>query len=146
MFLGNRMTAVFEPIIKHGLRSDDSMETFVNSSQSTDIASNILISAGLMIFAMLMTWLLLWSYQKDKFLFIAIVSIIGFCFALEVIILVLINMNKYDLITFRVSIGSSVVIGLFYLILILIFFVRFIQNVRAANNYVPPSVQSYIDH
>lgn len=121
------------------------MEPFVNSSQSADIVSNIMISAGLMVFAMLITWLLLWSYQKDKFLFISIISIMGLCFAIEVIILVLVNMNKYDQITFRISIGSGVVIGVIYLILALIFFIRFVQNQRSGNTYVPPSVQSYID-
>lgn len=135
------MTADFDPILKH----DASMEPFVNSSQSADIVSNIMISAGLMVFAMLITWLLLWSYQKDKFLFISIISIMGLCFAIEVIILVLVNMNKYDQITFRISIGSGVVIGVIYLILALIFFIRFVQNQRSGNTYVPPSVQSYID-
>jgi ABC-type multidrug transport system fused ATPase/permease subunit len=138
------MTAEFVPILqKH--RSPD-IETFVTGSESADIATNIFVSAGLMIFAMIITWLFIWSYQKDKFLFITIISLVALCFALEVVVLVLINMNKYDQITFRVSLGSAVLVGFIYFILAVIFMSRFFQNQRSSNSYVPSSVQSYIEH
>ena len=136
------MTADFAPILKQ-----KEIEQFVSSSQSTTIATNIFVSAGLMIFAMLVTWVMIWSYQKDKYLFIAIICFISILFCLEMIIIILINMNRYDEITFKLTMGSSVMMGIIYLILIIIFIFRYFQSQRAesSSSYVPPSVQNYID-
>lgn len=136
------MTADFDPILKQ-----KQIEQFVSSSQSTTIAVNIFVSAGLMIFAMLVTWMMIWSYQKDKFLFIAIICFISILFCLEIIIIMLINMSRYDEVTFKLTMGSSVMMGLIYFILLIIFVVRYFQAQRAntTSTYVPTSVQSYID-
>lgn len=136
------MTAEFEPLLKQ-----QQIEQFVSASQSTTIATNIFVSAGLMIFAMLITWMMIWSYQKDKFLFIAIICFISIMFCLEIIIIMLINMNRYDEVTFKLTMGSSVMMGLIYFILLIIFVVRYFQNQRAnsTSSYVPSSVQNYID-
>jgi O-antigen/teichoic acid export membrane protein len=136
------MTADFAPILKQNL-----VEQFVSSNESLKIVTNIFISAGLMVFAMMITWLFIWSYQKNTNLFIAFIACVAMLFSLEWIILTIINMSKYDEISFKVSMGSGILNGLIFFILAMTFFIRFFQDSRgdSGSRYVPSTVSNYID-
>lgn len=141
------MPAEFEPLLKknHG----NLVETFVSGDESMTIMTNILVSAGLMILAMMITWMFIWSFQKDHQFFISIVSIVAFLFAIENIIIILVNMSHYDPISFKISMGSNVLSAVIFFIMSVYFFVRYVQTQRASSGYgtqyIPQNVQSYIN-
>jgi hypothetical protein len=136
------MTADFQPILKHNL-----VEEFVSSNESLKIVTNIFISAGLMVVAMIITWLFIWSYEKDINLFISIIACVAMLFSMESIIMTIINMSKFDEISFKVSMGSGITASLIFFILAITFFIRFFQRMRgdSGSRYVPSTVSNYID-
>lgn len=140
------MPAEFVPVVQQRNKAEI-VEMFVSGNESLTIMTNIFVSAGIMIFAMIITWLFIWSYNKDKLLFISIISIVAILFAIENIIIILINMDKYDPISFKVTMGSNILCGIIFFIVAIVFFIRFFQNRRSssASSYVPSNVQSYID-
>lgn len=142
------MPAEFQPIVQPLQPVRENF--FVSGDESMGIVSNIFVSIFLMILAMLITWLLLWSYNKDKQLFISILGVIVVLFAIENIIIILVSMDKFDEISFKVAMGSNVLSGFMFFIIAIIFFIRFFQNRRASANsmnssYIPSNVQNYID-
>lgn len=142
------MPAEFTPVVKPLPTMQENF--FVSGDESMGIVSNIFISIFLMILAMLITWLFLWSYQKDKQLFISILGVIAILFAVENIIIILVSMDKYDEISFKVAMGSNVLAGFMFFIVAILFFIRFFQSQRSSSSvlsssYVPSNVQNYID-
>lgn len=138
------MPAYFEPILKK-MQIVPGAEGFVSSNESLSIITKIFISAGLMILAMVITWLFISSYEKDKNFFIGILSVVALMFSIEYLVLTIINMSKYDELSFKVAMGSTIVACLMFLIVAMIFFIKFFQSMRSSGSYVPSSVQSYID-
>jgi membrane protease YdiL (CAAX protease family) len=146
MFLRCSMPATFEPLVRRN-PDHNVIEMFVSGDESMSIMTNIFVSAGVMILAMILTWLFIWSYQKDYHLFISIIALVAFLFALENIIIILVNMSKYEEVSFKISMGSNVLSGIMFLIISIFFFIRFFQTRRqvSSSSYIPTNVQNYID-
>lgn len=142
------MPAEFEPLVKK-TTDHNVVEMFVSGDQSITIMTNILVSAGLMILAMIITWVFIWSYEKDRQLFISIIALVSLLFSIENVVIILVNMSKYDPVSFKISMGSNILSGLIFSIITVYFFIRFFQNQRSnassMSSYVPSNVQNYIN-
>ena len=143
MFLGisntTYMPSPFEPI----LRKSNFFETFVSESEGVSIIANTFIGGGLMLLAMVITWLFIWSYQKDKFLFIAILASVALLFSSEIVILSAVNMSNLDVVQFRLFMGSSLVFSFIFMIVAIFGFIKYSK--RGGGSYVPSQVSTYLN-
>lgn len=134
------MPSPFEPILK----KSNFFEPFVSESESVSIVSNTFIGAGLMLVAMLITWLFIWSYQKDRFLFISMFALVAFLYGAEMVILSAINMNNLDVSQFKLFMGSSLLFCLIFIIVGLFGFIKYKRR-NVSSTYVPSNVQNYLN-
>ncbi len=134
------MPSLFEPILKQ----PKSEEHFVSDEESKNIVVNILIGVSLMVAAMLITWLFIWSYEKEKSLFIAIFATVMFIYAIKMVIFIALKKNDMNETTFKVFMGSSVTVAIMNLMLIIFFSIRASSRLRGRSSYVPGAVQDYI--
>lgn len=137
------MPAEFAPLLKR------SMETFVSSGESASIVYNIFITAGIMVAGMLITWAFVWSYEKDMNLLVAMVAFMAVAYGVAMVIITVVNMGSLGAISFKMSIGASILACIMFIIVGLVFLVKFFRNRSvslARGSYVPSPVSSYIDH
>jgi hypothetical protein len=140
------MPADFIPLLKKR-EDDDEVEQFVPDKDTGSIVTNIFISLGLMIVAMLITWLFIWSYEKDRSLFITIFAVVAFLYAAEIAVFIAINTDKLDTITFRIMTSSTVFFGFTFLLIAIIFMIKAIQHLRSkSQGYVSNTVRDYINN
>lgn len=133
------MPSPFEPILK----KSNFFEPFVSESESVSIVTNTFIGASLMFAAMLITWLFIWSYQKDKFLFISMFALVAFLYGAEMVILSAVNMSNLDQAQFKLFMGSSLLFCLIFVIVGLFGFIKYKRR-NVTSSYVPPAVQNYL--
>lgn len=132
------MPSPFEPIVK--LRT---YETFVSDSEQTSIVANTFISASLMFVAMLITWLFIWSYQKDRYLFIAMFAVVALLYGVEMVILTSVNSSELQSVQYKLFMSSSILFSaIFFLVGVFGFFKYYRRNV---GSYVPTTVQNYLN-
>jgi ABC-type multidrug transport system fused ATPase/permease subunit len=139
------MPSEFEPILKQKLSNTNGIEQFVSESESTSIVGSIFMGIGLMVLAMLITWLFLWSYQKEKLLFIVVLSVVVFLYSVEMVAFIALQRGKLSPLMFRIFMGSSVMISIMCIILIIVFSIKASQRLRGRSSYVPGPVQDYIE-
>lgn len=130
----------FESILKYPLR----VEHYVSSSESASIVSSTFIGAGLMFLAMLITWLFIWSYQKDRYLFISMVALVAFAYGTEMVILSAVNMSDLTVTQFRLFMGSSLLFSLMFMLVSIFGFVKYKHRNSSPSSYVPSNVESYL--
>jgi hypothetical protein len=77
-----------------------------------------------MVLAFALSALLIWSYFRDRNFFIAILSAIMFCYSIGVVIITAIKRDNFSKLIFEFLLGSSAVVCLIMIILIIIFSVK----------------------
>jgi uncharacterized YccA/Bax inhibitor family protein len=137
------MPVLFEPLLKHGGFSG-AFEPFANQSETVSIVSGTFIGAGLMVIATVITWLFIWSYQKNVHLFVTMFALVAFIFGVEIVILTAINMSELEKTQFRMFMSSSILFSLICVVIALFGFFKYKQQ-SASSSYVPSSVQSYLN-
>jgi len=70
-------------------------EGFVTEEDSKSIVSNVFMSVGLMIGAMIIAAIFYWSYHKNVALFICILSALVFLYTIKVIIVVVLARDQF---------------------------------------------------
>jgi heme/copper-type cytochrome/quinol oxidase subunit 2 len=144
------MPGIFVPILKseqEKRKITDEIETFEdNDEESTgEMVGKIFIGISLMTLAMIMTWLFIWSYNKDRALFMVIFASLTFIYALKVFIYIMVTRSKMSSEIFRVYLGSAITMLVISTTMIIFFAVKFGRHQRSSSSYVPPSVQEYIN-
>lgn len=118
-------------------------ENFVSQSESLTIVSNTFIGAGLMLFAMVVTWLFIWSYQKDRYLFIAILSFVALIYSSEMVIVSAVSMKSLSDLQFKLIMGSSLLFSFIFILVGLFGFIKYKR--RTPGSYVPSNVSDYLN-
>lgn len=130
-------------------------ESFVTEEDSKSIVSNVFMSVGLMIGAMIIAAIFYWSYHKNVALFICILSALVFLYTIKVIIVVVLARDQFkSKNTFMILMGGTVFMCLLTLILTIMFGIKASPksgsgpsssiSSTGANAYIPSSVNDYI--
>lgn len=136
------MPSPFEPLL---VGSSDAFESFVTEKESTDVVSNTFVAAALMFLAMLITWFLIWSYQKDRYFFISSFALVAFLYGSLMVILSAVNMSNLSLTQFKLFMGSSLLFTLIFMVVGLFGYFKYKRRNATTNPYVPTTVQNYLN-
>lgn len=141
------MPSLFEPILKseREKREHEMTEHFEDQESTGKVVGNTFIGISLMTLAMLVTWLFIWGYSKDKSLFIAFLNVLVFIYAMKVFILILVIRDKLSLPVFRIYMGSALFMIITSLVMIILFSIKASKKLKSNSGYVPSSVQEYIN-
>ena len=145
------MPMEFEPILKSEQEKRDKLyENFANTKIMDDevagsVVGSIFIGISLMTLAMLLTWLFIWGYNKDRSLFIAIFAALIFAYSIKVLVYVIILRTKVSVPVFRVYLGSAIFMIFTSIVMIVFFSIKASRKLKSSTGYIPPSVQEYIN-
>lgn len=131
------MPSTFEPLLK--------MEQFVTNAESESVVSFSFITGALMVVAMILTGVFIWSYQKDRFLFIAVFAFVAMLYSAEIMLLSAINMSKLDMTQFTLFMGSSVLFSIMFFIVAIFGAFKYWRRNSSSSPYVPTTVQNYLN-
>lgn len=124
------MVASYVPILPSKQKEDDekrsALETFfVSDSQATSNIARIFIGVAIMIFAGLLTGLLIWAYKKDLTLFIVALCVLFFLYGLTNVTIIAIIRSQLGDNMFTFWIGSGVFMTVFALLMVVIFGIKY---------------------
>ena len=121
-------------------------EAFVSQSENDDIVKDVFIIFGYSIASIVIVLSLLWGYNTNTNLFIAIYSLVIILYNVMIISIVVMNKNIYDSTSYTVIFGTTI-FSIFLTFFIGVFFVykyfvvsplkdaRIIQSVNNSYNY-----------
>jgi hypothetical protein len=121
-------------------------EAFVSQSENDDIVKDVFIIIGYSIASIVIVLSLLWGYNTNTNLFIAIYSLVIILYNVIIISIVVMNKNIYDSTSYTVIFGTTI-FSIFLTFFIGVFFVykyfvvstpkdtRIIQSVNNSYNY-----------
>jgi hypothetical protein len=121
-------------------------EAFVSQSENDDIVKDVFIIIGYSIASIVIVLSLLWGYNTNTNLFIAIYSLVIILYNVMIISIVVMNKNIYDSTSYTVIFGTTI-FSIFLTFFIGVFFVykyfvvstpkdtRIIQSVNNSYNY-----------
>ena len=118
------------PLIKKRIEPFAIKEKFVDEQQSVTIVTTIFTVMAAMLGAALVAMLFYWSYQREVSLFIAIICMISFLYAVENVIFIAIKRTQVSDITFRFYLGSGIFIALMNLFMFVYFAVKANSRIR----------------
>lgn len=111
-------------------------ERFVDEPATKNIVGMTFITVLLVIFAMLSTILLVWSYQKELHLFITIFSVIVLAYCIMMLIFVIVTRKNLSDSQFRIYLSGTVFM-LFLAISMVIIFTIATVNIFKKTTEVP---------
>ncbi len=121
-------------------------EAFVSQSENDDIVKDVFIIIGYSVASIVIVLSLLWGYNTNTNLFIAIYSLVIILYNVMIISIVVMNKNIYDSTSYTVIFGTTI-FSIFLTFFIGVFFVykyfvvsplkdaRIIQSVNNSYNY-----------
>lgn len=111
------------------------LEPFVNDKDSVVIVQNVFIMVGAIIVATLITTLLYWAYNREKTLFIAIMSALIFLYSLTNVIGFTIIRGALTNIFFKMYLGLSIIVCILSIVLIILFSIKASKKMRLDAGY-----------
>lgn len=113
------------PISEAYRKEDDKRETFADSSSdgkdTTKTIQRIFLSVGLMVLAIVIGFIFLWAYRKERTLMIVVLSVVVFIYSLLVLVFSLVQRDKLDYIYFTMLMGGSAFMTIMTVLLIIVF-------------------------
>lgn len=121
-------------------------EAFVSQSENDDIVKDVFIIFGYSIASIVIVLSLLWGYNTNTNLFIAIYSLVIILYNVMIISIVVMNKNIYDSTSYTVIFGTTI-FSIFLTFFVGVFFVykyfvvstpkdiRVVQSVNNSYNY-----------
>ena len=121
-------------------------EAFVSQSENDDIVKDVFIIFGYSIASIVIVLSLLWGYNTNTNLFIAIYSLVIILYNVMIISIVVMNKNIYDSTSYTVIFGTTI-FSIFLTFFVGVFFVykyfvvstpkdiRIVQSVNNSYNY-----------
>lgn len=86
-------------------------EEFVGGSDTSDIVTNVFIIVGAVLASVIVTFIFYTSYNTNKKLFIALLSVVIFLYSLMNIIGLIVVRNSVGSTYFKVYLGSGIIMG-----------------------------------
>jgi len=124
-------------------------ESFVTTGDTNALVINVFTGLGLAALGMIFTFLFFWSYNKDKTLFIVVLSVILFFYALMQMIYFIVKKDSLGNVEFSVMLGASIFVEIMAVILLIIFSIVASRRLRGSTSSVstsftqPPVVQNF---
>jgi len=112
---------------------DEKRESFVTGNEGT-IIKNVFIGIAMAILGTVFALTLFWSYNKEKTLFIVLLSVILFFYALMQMVYVLVKKDSLNDTEFRWIIGAAVFMEILALILIITFSIIASSRLRRSDS------------
>jgi vacuolar-type H+-ATPase subunit I/STV1 len=129
--------------IQNGGLSVDSMETFAaNEEDAKKSIIRIFVSVSLMVLAILIGFVFLWSYRRERTLMIVVLSAVIFIYAILVLVFTLVQREKLDNIYFLLLTGSSAFMTTMAVLLIIVFSI--IASRRMNDGYMGDQARDYL--
>jgi vacuolar-type H+-ATPase subunit I/STV1 len=95
----------FQPLQKHEVSMF--LEPFVDNAQAKSLTETILIGIALMVFATIITFIFLSAYNKSKYLFIVVYSLMVLVYSIIMISLILMKKEVLSQLQYEMYMGSS---------------------------------------
>lgn len=114
------------PISEAYRRRQEDREAFADAAATDEKSTKntiqrIFISVALMVMAVVFGIVFLWAYRKERALFVVVLSVTVFIYAILVLVFTLVQREKIDYIYFTLLIGSSAFMVVMMVLLIVIF-------------------------
>jgi len=121
-------------------------EDFVTTTESNALVINVFTGIGLAALGMLITFIFFWSYNKDKTLFIVVLSVLFFLYALMQMVYFIVKRGSLGNTEFSVMLGASIFVEIMAVILLIIFSIVASRRLRGSvsSSYAPAApVQNF---
>lgn len=123
-------------------------EAFVSNTETNTLLINLFTGLGLAALGTVLTFVLFWSYNKDKTLFIVILSILLFLYALMQMIYFIVKKDSLEKVEFSIMLGASIFVEILAVILVIIFSIIASRRLRGSTSVrttytQPPVVQNF---
>jgi hypothetical protein len=121
-------------------------EDFVTTTESNALVINVFTGIGLAALGMLITFIFFWSYNKDKTLFIVVLSVLFFLYALMQMVYFIVKRGSLGNMEFSVMLGASIFVEIMAVILLIIFSIVASRRLRGSvsSSYAPAApVQNF---
>jgi hypothetical protein len=102
-------------------------ENFSSDIDNNQSIENVFIMFGYIVATVIIVSLLYWSYNKNVFLHIIVLSCITFIYSIIMMSLALINRDTFDNTTFKLLFGGSIFIMFFNFFIILLYILKYYQ-------------------
>jgi vacuolar-type H+-ATPase subunit I/STV1 len=104
----------------------ETRETFADDTADKEAKTRtsiirIFISVGLMALAIVLGFIFLWAYRKEKTLMVVVLSVVVFIYSLLIMVFVLVQRANLDYVYFNLFMGSSAFMVIMMILLIIIF-------------------------
>ena len=133
--------------ISEAYRKEENRETFADDSADSKSTANtikrIFISIALMVLAIVIGFIFLWAYRKERTLMVVVLSVVVFIYALLVLVFTLVQRDKLDYIYFTLLIGSSAFMTVMMILLIVVFSVISSQRM-GSQDYLGSQTRDYM--
>jgi chromate transport protein ChrA len=120
-------------------------ERFVSENESNESVKNIFTTVGFALLGMLITMLLIWSYNlsdRNQYMFIVVYSSIIMIYCIIIVSITAINKNSYDYATYNVLLGFSVFMIFLTFAMVIIFLLRYF-NIFSSNYFGQDNARYY---
>jgi uncharacterized membrane protein len=107
-------------------------ESFVTGSETNALVINVFTGLGLAALGMIFTFLFFWSYNKDKTVFIVVLSVILFLYALMQMIYFIVKKESLGNVEFSIMLGASIFVEIMAVILLIIFSIIASRRLRGS--------------
>jgi hypothetical protein len=128
--------------LQNGGLSPNSLEGFADESQTKQSIIRIFVSVSLMVLAILIGFVFLWAYRRERTLMIVVLSAVIFIYAILVLVFTLVQREKLDNIYFLLLTGSSAFMTTMAVLLIIIFSI--IASRRMGDSYMGDQARDYL--
>jgi hypothetical protein len=120
-------------------------ERFVSENESNESVKNIFTTIGFALLGMLITTLLIWSYNlsdRNQYMFIVVYSSIIMIYCIIMVSITAINKNSYDYATYNILIGFSVFMIFLTFAMVILFLLRYF-NIFSSSYFGQDNMRYY---
>ena len=131
----------FQPLQKHEVSMF--LEPFVDNAQAKSLTETVLVGIALMVLATVITFIFLSAYNKSKYLFIVVYSLMVLVYSIIMISLILMKKEDLSQLQYEMYMGSSLGIIIVAIIFIGFFTSKHRQGMTPSqtSSYMPSSYQ-----
>lgn len=110
-----------------------SYEPFVDEPAAKSVVSKTFIGVAVVLLAMILTFLLIWSYQKSSKLFIMFFSIVVLIFCVMMVVFVTTTRSKLSEQKFSIYLSAAVFMTFLSIIMVIIFTIFSVNALKKAS-------------
>jgi CDP-diglyceride synthetase len=118
-------------------------EPFIDEPSAKSVVSKTFIGVAVVLLAMVLTFLLIWSYQKSTKLFIMFFSVIVLVFCVMMVVFVTTTRSKLTEQTFTIYLSAAVFMTFLSIIMVIIFTIFAVNALKKSSELARSQAVSY---